>query len=445
MKKLTRRSMLSVGIIGVGSLGGCLRLQSGSGQTPNQNTIQQTAESSGTNPTESTSTPEDAPANITEDWPQLMRDSRNTGFAPEREGPADQVETVWTFETIMNFDASLSVSDGTAYGAAWGNTLFAIDVQTGEEQWRQTIGSNAPFGAPAIDSGTIVIGTHEGRVYGINSEGGYLWRLGTDAPVFSSQTIHENSVFVTTMGGTVYSVSLETGEIEWEISIDEPHSYSTPAVTNDTVIVAGSEFDTRPPENMFILSREFTEWAENNATGGRLYGLDRHSGDTKWSVSLDSPTIGSPTVSDGRAYIGTYDGTLTAIDLQRTSIDWQKQTDGAITAAPVVTKSMVYGSSWDRTLYAWNRETGNREWILPTKAPIKRSAIVVGNTVYLNGSDGWIYAVDAESGRMNWQYELDVGSDSIPAMANGMLLIGTKGKGNDDPNEPSPGKIYALA
>lgn len=427
----------------MGFLSGCLRLQSG----PETTTSGQgeTGTSDTTTTASQTTVPENAPESITEGWPQYMRDARNSGWAPDSTGPTDGVEEVWSFETNRNFDAAVSIASGTAYGAAWGEDVFALDVQRGRSDWTQPLDGNAAFGAPAIEDEIVVFTTHSGSVVGLNTMGGYQWQDQTDVEIWASPTIDDGSVYVSRSDGRLSAYTLERGTESWQVGIDEDAMFSTPAVSDSVAVIAGSAFRRDHPRDMGLLSSEFVRWMTEYGEGGTVYGFDVEAGERLWSRSVESPVLGSASIRGEMAYIGDHGGTMHALDLTSGAVEWSRNVDSSITSPPTVTEDRVFAGSWDGTCYAWNRRTGEREWILPTSGAIRRSPIVVGEAVYLNASGGSIFAVEKASGRTFWEYQLGTGSTSTPVMVDGMLVIGTQGKNNDDPNKPSPGEIVALA
>jgi len=167
-------------------------------------------------------------------------------------------------------------------------------------------------------------------------------------------------------------------------------------------------------------------------------------GKLKWSFKADGPVNSSPAVScDGTVYVGSDDGTLSAINPDGT-LKWKYVTGGSIVASPSVNEdcSVIYIGSVDRQIYAINAN-GTLRWVIPTKSNFYSSpAIGSDGTVYIAGTYqdqlllcngelsvqlGALYAVNP-NGFIIWVTELSGTVNSSPAIAsNGTIYIGTDG------------------
>ena len=70
--------------------------------------------------------------------------------------------------------------------------------------------------------------------------------------------------------------------------------------------------------------------------------------------------------------------------------------------------------------YLWRYETGNR---------VSSSPAVAGGIVYIGSYGGYLYAVDAASGELRWRYETaEDGVSSSPTVVDGVVYIGSRDK-----------------
>jgi outer membrane protein assembly factor BamB len=81
--------------------------------------------------------------------------------------------------------------------------------------------------------------------------------------------------------------------------------------------------------------------------GGRLMGIDRMTGDIRWTKHLDGPLWSSPVVVDNVLIEGDCSGVLHAFDVSDTTVDppelWKLQLPkGCIEATPAVWKGVIY-------------------------------------------------------------------------------------------------------
>jgi outer membrane protein assembly factor BamB len=121
--------------------------------------------------------------------------------------------------------------------------------------------------------------------------------------------------------------------VVWSVDVDAgPGSgtWSTPAVVGDTVV-----WPTKP---------------------GVVHGLSRTTGDTRWTIRLPGPLLGSPTVVDGVLLLGDSAGVLHAFDLDPDggppTERWQITLGGTIESTAAVWKGAVYLGTRGGHVYA---------------------------------------------------------------------------------------------
>ena len=72
----------------------------------------------------------------------------------------------------------------------------------------------------------------------------------------------------------------------------------------------------------------------------------------RWAFETGDSVWSSPVVADGRAYVGSYDGNLYAVDVDTGEEVWRFETDDRIDGTPAVVDGVVYVGSGNGTLYA---------------------------------------------------------------------------------------------
>ena len=208
-----------------------------------------------------------------------------------------------------------------------------------------------------------------------------------------------------------------------------------------------------------------------------------------WKTPLDG-SDSEPVVYDGTIYIGSFDGSVYAIDPKSGKHIWRYQTGvglisgpeitvtsgntfeetlgaalGAseqrkgkreISATPVIEHETVYIGSKDFKFYALDAKTGTLKWATDIEHSISRKALIAGETILVHGVGpeafrNAIYALEKKDGRVIWSTEgkADV---SYPAVSGNVAYYGRranaeKGRGADatisfiDAVEISTGKI----
>jgi len=172
------------------------------------------------------------------------------------------------------------------------------------------------------------------------------------------------------------------------------------------------------------------------STDATVYALDAADGDELWTVETGGPVRSAPAAADGRVYVGSDDGTVYAFDAADGSIDWTFGTDDAVRAAPAVAGGTVYVGSWDNTVYALDAADGSEEWTFETLAEVDAAAAVVTDdqpdpgappegVVYVGSRDGLVYALDAADGSRAWEFPTGEPISGAPAVADGHVYVGS--------------------
>ncbi|HWV36230.1 MAG TPA: PQQ-binding-like beta-propeller repeat protein [Thermomicrobiales bacterium] len=195
-----------------------------------------------------------------------------------------------------------------------------------------------------------------------------------------------------------------------------------------------------------------------------------------WQVEIGGAVSATPVISDGTVFIGSYVGTLDAIDLQTGGVLWTYDTGAAveepnlkiplgITGSAAVDSGVVYLGDAAATVHAIDQETGTAIWKTVVddqpQASIWSSPMIAGGTVFVGvasvakevGFRGSVVALDATDGTVRWQtFMVPEGADgagvfAVPAIdeARGMLYVGTQNAYTANPAPyGNPVSIVAL-
>lgn len=191
--------------------------------------------------------------------------------------------TNWNFEVEQDYlFSSPSIGFGNVYVASRNTpddnddfyALYAIDVDTGDLNWRwklggqEIVGIGVPFtgGAWPICSptvyevggqGYVAVGDTAGTMYGMDpagedppdlidddgtldnqDDGEELWSVDLDGPIVSTASFHDDMLFVATWMGTVYCLDATTGGTLWDTAIGMPF-WGSPVINGETVYIGG--------------------------------------------------------------------------------------------------------------------------------------------------------------------------------------------------------------
>lgn len=128
-----------------------------------------------------------------------------------------------------------------------GQTLFAIDVATGDMAW-EVSGGNWFWGRPAMDGDTIYATNLDGKVYAINADtGDAAWESNdfeADEAIRAGALVLDGTVVVADRGGNIYSLNAETGEVVKEsLSVIEKRVLANPVEVEGGALVVTQDGD----------------------------------------------------------------------------------------------------------------------------------------------------------------------------------------------------------
>jgi outer membrane protein assembly factor BamB len=152
-----------------------------------------------------------------------------------------------------------------------------------------------------------------------------------------------------------------------------------------------------------------------------------------WSTALDNQIRTSVTISGNNAYVGSFSGTIYALEASTGARIWSFTTGGAVWSSPAAANGMVYVGSNDFTVYALNAASGDKIWNFTTGGGVFSSPTVVDNIVYVGSTDNNVYALDTNSGAKIWNFTTNGQIRDSLAAVNGVVYAGSQ-----------DGNIYAL-
>lgn len=167
-----------------------------------------------------------------------------------------------------------------------GNEVWALDVQTGAERWRQTFAGTDPYAARA-------------RTLAVAGDGVY---------VCGEQVLEANGARTQ---GPVVAMDAATGAVRWRhiMRFAEEYNYcvDAPLVTADAVVLA--------------------DYASNN-----IVALERASGAPRWHFRGEFGWYGSratPVLRGDTVYVASADKNVRALSLQTGTVIWETEFDGS--------------------------------------------------------------------------------------------------------------------
>jgi len=167
---------------------------------------------------------------------------------------------------------------------------------------------------------------------------------------------------------------------------------------------------------------------------GTLYAVDTQTGTEAWHFETGGPVRSSPAVTNGQVFFGSYDGNFYALDADSGELVWRFETTGErrwraanldgmtpagevhtdpwdfFLSSPAVADGVIYFGTGEGMLYALDASTGAVRWAFETVDTIHSSPAVSAGTVYVGNMEGRLYAVDADTGEPRWHFQAGVDS-----------------------------------
>ena len=199
------------------------------------------------------------------------------------------------------------------------------------------------------------------------------WTFKTGGEVKSSPVVAGDRVLIGSYDTNLYALGAKDGKVLWKAQT-EGYVHATPAVVDGVAYVTGCDE---------ILRGDPRQRRQGGA-----------------STSRPAPTPARHRlILDGRAYYGTYENEVLAVDLKTHKIVWRYKhpdrnfpfySSAALSGAR--DRSSAAATSWCTRI---DRQTGKAAWTFTTRARVDSSPVVAGGRVYVGSNDGKLYVLDA--------------------------------------------------
>jgi len=156
-------------------------------------------------------------------------------------------------------------------------------------------------------------------------------------------------------------------------------------------------------------------------------------GEPNWSTNIsddDRGSHGTPAIADGTAYVGTYDGVVSAVSVSDGEIEWQTDVGDAAAASPTYHEGRLYVAveyaTPSGTVVVVDAESGDVEWRddRPTDHPHSTVAVDVERDRFLFGSnDGHVYAWSFSDRERAWTYDTGGDVKAPIAISRGIAVV----------------------
>jgi outer membrane protein assembly factor BamB len=146
-------------------------------------------------------------------------------------------------------------------------------------------------------------------------------------------------------------------------------------------------------------------------------------------VELGGYTGASPAVLGGRAYVGTFENEVLAVDLEAATVLWRyrdAEREFPFLSSAAVRDDIVVVGGRDGRVHALDPKTGAVRWRFAARGKVDSSPVIAGERVYVGSAGGEIFALGLESGEAVWSFDTGAPIIASPSVASGRVLIGTE-------------------
>lgn len=151
-------------------------------------------------------------------------------------------QTVWTFNTERGNWASPLLLNDVLYVPSMDHNLYALNPTTGEQLWALDLGG-AVASTPVFANDHLYVGSFARKVFKISLDGSIVAEYTTNEWVWGAPSVVEDQVYVSDLGGYVYSLRDEGSEFTavWSRQVAQRGIRATPLVTEDALVVGSRD------------------------------------------------------------------------------------------------------------------------------------------------------------------------------------------------------------
>ncbi|WAX79479.1 serine/threonine-protein kinase [Streptomyces sp. KMM 9044] len=306
---------------------------------------------------------------------------------------------------------SMAVADGRIH-ASDGPTLFALDAREGGDLWR--LSTDAWVYSLQADRGTVVTGTRGGGVQGWEaSTGQKLWEVTGCQTDFESPeagpAVHDGTVYVW-QDARLRALDARTGEERWSYPI------------GDAASCGGVPVRLAPAPDGYVYV----------CAGTRVLALDIAGGHVRWhfeapAVFLSPPAfVPGPAVAGGGVYLADYLGTVYALDATDGRDRWRIATEARSSVEPVLAAAGHVHVGSGKGLYTLDAVTGTPKWRFQSGGDIVGAPAVAEGRIHFGSTDHLLYTLKSDDGRLRWKLATGGEITGSPVVRDGVVYACSK-------------------
>jgi outer membrane protein assembly factor BamB len=226
-----------------------------------------------------------------------------------------------------------------------------------------------------------------------------VWSRGVGSLVEFPAVVSGGVAYVTNARGTVWALDMRSGRPIWQHRTPHGKMAASPAIWGEQLIVHGMD--------------------------GHVWVLRRSDGKLLWHYTVGSPVESSPVIVEGADVFGSWNGTITALDLHTHRVRWRRRTGCKITSSAALAGTTLYIGDYCGRLLALSARTGHLRWSRSVNGRVYGTPAVSGGRVFVPSSTGGSLTAFSTGGRSLWRRTTGSYVYSSPAVADGRVFFGS--------------------
>ncbi|MCK5561673.1 MAG: PQQ-binding-like beta-propeller repeat protein, partial [Thermoplasmata archaeon] len=389
----------------------------------------------------------------TDTWNMFSHDVQHTSNTTTTAPLTNNILWTNTTGTASESYSSPIIGYGKVFVGTGSSYFYCFDENTGEKLWAnyyQKVSWGACGSATAVN-GKIFVGAEDSYVYCLDpTDGSEVWKYKTNNAVWSCPAVVNNRVYIGSADRYLYCIDENSGNLVWKYETNHStYGYqdygisSSPAISNGKVFIAACDgnltclpLDDPNSDGIINTSEKYWEfdtgcyvYASPTVYNGKvyigtgsysklagappvykLYCVDENSGAKLWEFTAGSYFLGTPAIGYDKLYIGSLDGRLYCLPLEdpnangvisASEIIWQFNTGNELWGSAALAEERVYFASG---VPYWESGNGDyRVYCLPINDP-NNNGIIASNEII-------------------WDYKIDAGVLCTPALLDGRLYV----------------------
>ena len=151
-----------------------------------------------------------------------------------------------------------------------------------------------------------------------------------------------------------------------------------------------------------------------------------------WEIPSKDGITSTPTIVEGKVYVGCLTGELLCLSLKDGSTLWtyRSQPDAkpnqfmpGFASSIAVTEELVFAGDEDGNFHAVDRKTGERRWLFEAKGQITGGPNLWGHNILLGSHSGHLVCLKQSTGDVVWDFDAQGPVNATPVVAGNLTIL----------------------